>query len=103
MTPQERKLVGRIAALKMHAAGRTNTAPAREAFLSRWGREVDPEGLLSPEERERRASFARRAYFAELALQSARTRARRKQKAGPATELPGPTLEVAGASGRAPS
>lgn len=51
------------------------TASARAAFLSRFDRQVDPEGVLSPGERGRRAEHARKAYFARLALASARKRA----------------------------
>src|SRR5207237_6890331 len=44
------------------------TRKAREAFAARFEREVDPDGLLSPDERTRRADGARRAYFTRLAL-----------------------------------
>lgn len=50
------------------------TAPARAAFLERFEREVDPGGLLSPPDRARRAEHARKAYFARLALASAKAR-----------------------------
>lgn len=43
------------------------TRPAREAFLRRFEREVDPEGKLPPQERRRRADHARRAYMLRLA------------------------------------
>ena len=32
MTPKQIPLAGRIGALRMHAAGKTNTGPARRAF-----------------------------------------------------------------------
>jgi len=47
------------------------TAPARAAFASRWEREVDPDGVLPPEERARRAESAKTAYFLRLARLSA--------------------------------
>jgi hypothetical protein len=50
------------------------TAAARRAFLARFEREVDPDGTLSPAERERRAESARKAYFARLAMASAKAR-----------------------------
>lgn len=50
------------------------TTRAREAFLSRFEREVDPEGVLPEHERLRRAAAARKAYFHRLALQSAKVR-----------------------------
>jgi hypothetical protein len=77
----ERSLRGRIGALRLHATGRTNTGPARQTFLSRFEREVDPDGILDPAERTRRAGFARQAYFTELALASARARRERTTRA----------------------
>ncbi len=50
------------------------TAPARQAFLDRFEREVDPDGTLPPAERARRAEHARKAYFTRLALASAKAR-----------------------------
>ncbi len=52
------------------------TAPARGAFDARFETEVDPEGLLSPEERAKRVANARAAYFGRLALLSAQARRR---------------------------
>jgi hypothetical protein len=42
------------------------TRPAREAFLKRFEREVDPDGKLPPEERRRRAEHALRAHMLRL-------------------------------------
>ena len=42
------------------------TRPAREAFLKRFEREVDPDGKLPPDERRRRAEHAKRAYMLRL-------------------------------------
>lgn len=56
-----------------------HTAPARTAFLSRFEREVDPDGKLDPEERARRAAHAKKAFFIKLALASSRARARRRK------------------------
>lgn len=50
------------------------TAPARAAFLSRFEKQVDPDGGLPEPERLRRAEAARRAYFLRLAEKSARVR-----------------------------
>ena len=77
MTPEQRTQRARIAALAQHAAGRTNTGPARAAFNLRFENEVDPERKLTGEERARRAALARRAHFARLALKSSQARARR--------------------------
>ncbi len=80
MTPEERSLRARIAAHESWAHTpdpSARTAAARSKFMDRFEREVDPDGVLKPEERARRAEHARRAYFCRLALKSARTRRRR--------------------------
>ena len=71
-----RSLRARLAAYALHAQHdpRETTANGRAAFLARFDREVDPEGLLEPDERRRRAEQARRAYFTRLALASAKAR-----------------------------
>lgn len=75
-TPGERSLRARLAAHAMHAQGKTNTAPATAASMARFAREVDPDGVLDPVERARRADHARKAYFARLALKSVQSRRR---------------------------
>jgi len=50
------------------------TAPARQAFLDRFDKQVDPDGTLAPDARARRAAHARRAYFLGLAIKSADAR-----------------------------
>lgn len=77
LNPEERSIRGRIAAESRWAfePDRTAaTAPARAAFLDQFERAVDPEGVLSPEERSVRASHARKAHMYRLALKSARVR-----------------------------
>lgn len=67
----------RIAAEVSWARTRDRTArtrPAREAFLKRFDKEVDPDGALPPEERRQRAEHAKRAYMLQLAKRSAITR-----------------------------
>jgi len=73
-------LRGRIGAYSLHSRRdpRETTAPARAAFLSRFEREVDPDGVLPEAERLRRAESARKAHFARLALKSARARASKR-------------------------
>ncbi len=75
-SPAMRALRARLAAFQMHARhdARQTTAKARAAFLARFEREADPGGVLSPQERARRAAYLRSAYFARLALASARAR-----------------------------
>jgi hypothetical protein len=74
--PVERTLRARIGAYSLHAQrdSRETTRAARAAALSRFDVMVDPDGVLAPEERARRAEAARKAYFARLALKSAKTR-----------------------------
>jgi hypothetical protein len=76
LSPAERSLRARLAAHSMHARHdpQETTTAARAAFLARFEAEVDPDGILSPEERRRRAEHARRAYFTRLALASAKAR-----------------------------
>jgi hypothetical protein len=50
------------------------TRPARDAFISRFEKEVDPDGTLPPEERRQRAEHAKRAYMLQLAKRSAAAR-----------------------------
>jgi hypothetical protein len=53
------------------------TSAARRAFMDRFELEVDPDGVLLPAERARRADSARKAYFTKLAYRSARARRNR--------------------------
>jgi hypothetical protein len=58
------------------------TKAAREAFRSKFERDVDPDGVLPVEERLRRAEMARKAHFTRLALKSAQVRRQRRQRSG---------------------
>ena len=57
--------------------GHAVAAGARAGFMRRFEQQVDPDGTLPIEERQRRAQFALKAHMAELALRSAQARARR--------------------------
>ncbi|MGH9152858.1 MAG: hypothetical protein ACRD03_10770 [Acidimicrobiales bacterium] len=76
MNPAERVLRARLAAYTLHTKydARETTAAARAAFLDRFEKEVDPDGQLTVEERQRRATAARKANFTRLALRSAQAR-----------------------------
>ena len=77
LTPEQRSLRARIASHESWARTpdvSARTAPGRKAFLDRFEKQVDPDGELPPAERARRAEHARKAYFARLALKSARAR-----------------------------
>ena len=55
---------------------RARTWPARQKFLQRFEKEVDPDGRLPPDERYRRAEHAKRAYMLQLAKRSVAARRR---------------------------
>lgn len=80
-TAAERSLRARIGAYALHSQvdGTAHTQKARDAFLARFETQVDPTGVLPPEERHRRALCARKEYMTRLALKSAK--ARRKSSA----------------------
>lgn len=94
MTAEQRTLRARLAAYRLHATHdpKETTKRAREAFASRFERQVDPDGVLAPAERARRAEAARHAYFTRLALRSsqARRRAVWQQPAVPSPNRPAP-------------
>lgn len=77
-TAAERSELARMAALTLHSKINdpvAHTAPAREAFMRKFEREVDPDGLLEPSERARRARAAMRAHMSRLRLKAMRKRA----------------------------
>ena len=57
------------------------TAAARAAHLDKFEKLADPDGVLDPAERARKAAHLRSAYFLGLSLKSVRARrARRENK-----------------------
>jgi hypothetical protein len=84
LTPPERSLRGQIAAHESwsRTEDRTaRTAKAHQALEDKFLRQVDPDGLLPPAERAKRAANARQAHYARMALKSAQAR---RRKAGAA-------------------
>jgi len=82
LTPEQRSLRARIASHVSWANTedpKARTAPARSAFFDRFERQVDPDGVLDPADRRRRAEHARKAHMQRLALKSARARRSRSQ------------------------
>jgi hypothetical protein len=84
--PTQRALIAQLAISTRWAntpveKRRAILAKAQAAFLDRFEREVDPDGVQDPKERAFRAGHARRAYFSRLALKSVQVRKARKQKA----------------------
>lgn len=77
LSPAERKLRATKAAhVSWQQTDDTSarTAPGTAAFLAKFEDQVDPERILTDEERARRARHAMRAYMAGLALKSAKAR-----------------------------
>lgn len=76
-TPSERARAARIAAHTKwaHTDPTEGTAVARQAFLDRFDKQVDP-AIVDPAERARRAASLRKAYFVALSHKSAAARKR---------------------------
>lgn len=81
-TASERSLRGRIGAYTRWANTDDRymaTRAMREGFYAKFERDVDPEGKLTPEERAKRAEYARKAHMQRMALKSAQARRKRRQ------------------------
>lgn len=77
MTPAERSAAARRAALTRWAMTPDRsaaTAKARRASLARFEDQVDPDGLLTAEQRAQGAARLRRAHMIGMALESSRRR-----------------------------
>jgi rubrerythrin len=77
---QIRRLRARMASNESWARTEDRAArtwPARKAMLDRFEKQVDPEGKLTPQERAKRAEWARKAHMQRLALKSVAARQRR--------------------------
>ena len=79
LTPEQRSLRARMGAYAVHSRYDVKelTKPARDAFMARFERAVDPDGVLPEAERLRRAEAAKSLHFQQLAWKSAK--ARRKE------------------------
>ena len=84
LTPQERSIRARIGAHSLHSQHDTRviSAPGRKAagdkLNARLLLEIDPEDLLSEDERALRLEHARRAHFSKLALKGSISRRQRQ-------------------------
>lgn len=85
MTPEQRVLRAQAAAHTSwgNTTDRTaRTAPARAGLEAKFDQMViDRHGVLPPAEHAKRAASYRKAYYAQLALKSARTRAAKTGRA----------------------
>lgn len=83
MTPEERKA---RATLGAHISWANTTDPAartsaaRRAAEERFEKQADPDGVLTPEERSRRAEHLRKAFYARIQLKAATTRRKNAEK-----------------------
>lgn len=78
LSAEQRRLRAKAAAYSMHAAGKTNTRPAFAARMAKLEAEVDPDGRLSPDERNRRAHQLLKARMAALSLKASKAKARKR-------------------------
>jgi len=76
LTPAERSLRARMGAYAQQAKydTRETTRAARDAFMGRFERQVDPDQALPEAERARRAEAAKKLHFQQLAWKSAQVR-----------------------------
>ena len=68
LTPEQRSMRARMGAHALWAKvedPRAQTAPAGNAAMDRFEREVDPEGKLSAKERARRVEHVKKAYVGD--------------------------------------
>lgn len=82
MNDNDKTLTAKIAANKSWAMTEDRSArtlPGRLAMMARFEKQVDPEGKLPPELRAKMAENAKKAYFQQLALKSAKVRRRRAE------------------------
>ncbi len=78
MTASERQQRARLGGLacSLRHDPRTYTANARAAQLAALERQVDPDGTLDPDERDRRVAVAQRERMCRMAFASARARSK---------------------------
>jgi hypothetical protein len=89
LTPAERTMRAQLGAHSQWARcdDRTErTAAARKGFDKRFENQVDPNGVLDPAERAKRAENARQAHMLKLALASAKARRAKSLKSRIPTE-----------------
>jgi hypothetical protein len=55
------------------------TKPARDGLRAKFEREADPDGVLDPAERARRADHLQRAHMLRMSLAAKRARSRRNR------------------------
>lgn len=83
LSAKERTQRARLAALTRWSREdpKPATEKARKGLDARFEREADPEGVLDPVERRRRAQAAKRAYFQRMAYERERRRRASRESA----------------------
>ena len=76
-TRAQRRAWGRMGALVLHGSGRTNVEPAHAALRRKWETLADPNRVLEPEVRAKRAKQLQTAHMIGLSLAAAEARRRR--------------------------
>jgi hypothetical protein len=83
--PEDRATVALIAALERWGREPDLTAatqPARDARRAKLAREVDPDGVLDPAEREKRVDHLVKAHMLRMSLSAKKARAAKAAAAG---------------------
>jgi hypothetical protein len=86
LDPAERKLRAQLGAHESWARTHdrpARTAPARDALRSRFEREVDPDGVLSPEQRAELARHKELAHMCRMTLAAAIARRKKRETDAP--------------------
>jgi hypothetical protein len=89
MTPKDRSQADRVLMARIAAAERWGrepdrvaaTEPARRGMRAKFEREADPDGVLPPDERARRADHLQHAHMLRMARAAAQSRARKRPRA----------------------
>jgi hypothetical protein len=76
-TTAQRRAWGRRGALILHGSGKTSITAAHEALRRKWEALADPDGVLEPEVRVKRAAMLRRAHMIGLSLAASDARRRK--------------------------
>lgn len=82
--PQRRRQIARYGAHVSWARTPVRAermAPANAAREAKWEREVDPGGVMSPDDRRKAAASARKAYYLDLARKGVEARRRKREQA----------------------
>jgi hypothetical protein len=85
LTEQQRRSRARYAALIGWSKTPDKTArtqPMRDGFLARFERQVDPDGIYSPDQRAHMAEAARKAFYVRMGRQSGEARRAKAAKRG---------------------